>query len=80
MKTVEELRKLQVAEHVAATGRYRGLKQGNNPVITGTLPEQLEANRKIEAERLYRRLINPNVPEKQKLKAQRRLVALGYKV
>jgi hypothetical protein len=59
---------------------YRGLKQGNRPVLTGTMPEDHDKNRRIEAERLYKRIMNPNVPEKQKIKAQRRLVALGIKL
>lgn len=80
MKVQEELRAGQVAAHIEKTGRYRGLKQGNNPVKTGTLPEDYEHNRKVEAERLYKRLLNPRVPEKQKLKIQRRLLALGYKI
>ena len=58
-------------------GRYRGLKQGNRPVIAGTDKETRIKNARIEAERLLNRIINPRVPAKQKLKAQRRLAAMG---
>jgi hypothetical protein len=57
--------------------RYRGLKQGNRPVIAGTDRETRIANAQIEAKRQLDRIINPRVPIKQKLKAQRRLAAMG---